>query len=182
MSFYVESVRTVSSTVASRDLHGLCRSGILLKSKPSPSNKPSLSCQRRSSFSLFASTVARRSQLRSGKSFSVGADSNALLVGRITSTTYLILNLQLDLSLEHRRDDGHLRPRHVHEPVHPRRMEPSLASDRRSAVGPKPPADLLVERDRTHERRCDRPLRRVEDERGALPAPESSVGADLFLE
>ena len=99
MSFYVESVRTVSSTVASRDLHGLCRSGILLKSKPSPSNKPSLSCQRRSSFSLFASTVARRSQLRSGKSFSVGADSNAPLAGRITNTASLISNPLPDVAM-----------------------------------------------------------------------------------
>ena len=36
--------------------------------------------------------------------------------------------------------------------------------------------------DRTHRRRRDRPLPRVEDERGTLPAPESSVGADLLLE
>src|SRR5438046_10733268 len=46
----------------------------------------------------------------------------------------------------------------------------------------KPPADLLVQRDRTHDRPFDPPAGRMEDERVALPASKSSVRADLVLE
>src|SRR5207237_1133656 len=54
-----------------------------------------------------------------------------------------------------------------------------LARDGR--LRPKPPPDLLVERNRTDRRRLDPPLRRVKDEGVALPATEPAVRADLLL-
>src|SRR6266516_7000445 len=61
----------------------------------------------------------------------------------------------------------------------------ACSSPRRGVIssgGTKPAADLSVERDRTHRRLFDPPLGRMEDERVALPAPESSMRADLVLE
>src|SRR6266436_3987538 len=61
----------------------------------------------------------------------------------------------------------------------------ACSSPRRGVIssgGLKPPADLLVQRDRTHDRPFDPPPGRMEDERVALSASESSVRADLILE